>query len=120
MSDDNMKKIEQALRTAYQQSESPVPPGEHWRRQVMERICAVEETVQFPQSEPFSVPTLFSGATRILDVSPAMVWGFATACSLCAIVVGAVAFYSSSGLDPYMFSIIVDDPVFETLALLAL
>lgn len=59
MSDDNMNKIEQALRTAYQQSESPVQPGEHWRRQVMERISAAEETVQLPQAEPFSVPTLF-------------------------------------------------------------
>nr|WP_320115646.1 hypothetical protein [uncultured Desulfuromonas sp.] len=116
MADKKMEKIEEGLRKAYLESASPVQPGEEWRQQVMEQITA--ETIDMPQ--PFSLPALFSGAGRLFDVSPQQVWGGAGACTLCAVVVGAVAFYASTGMDVDMFAMIVDDPVFETLALLTL
>lgn len=116
MTDKNLEKLEDGLRRAYLQSDSPVHPGDGWQQQVMKKIAV--ETIEKP--EPFSLPALFSGAGNLFDVSPQQVWGFATVCTLCAVVVGAVAIYSSAGMDYDMFAMIVEDPVFETLALLTL
>ena len=116
MVDKKLEKLEERLRQAYLLSDSPVEPGDDWQRQVMERIG--KETGIVPQ--PFSVPALFRGAGQLFDVSAQQVWGFATACSLCALLVGAVAFYASTRMGYEMFTMIVDEPVFETLALLAL
>jgi len=116
MADKKLEKLEEGLRNAYLQSDSPVQPGDDWQQKVMKRIAV--ESIETP--EPFSLPALFSGAGRLFDVSPQQVWGFATACTVCAVLVGAVAFYSSSSTDYDMFAMIVDEPVFETLALLTL
>nr|WP_320048197.1 hypothetical protein [uncultured Desulfuromonas sp.] len=116
MGDHNMEKLEERLREAYLQSEPLIHPGDDWQRQVMEKIA--KEKIKAP--EPFSLPALFSRAGHLFDVSPQQVWGFATACSLCAVVVAAAAFYASNTMDYDMFAMIVEDPVFETLALLTL